>query len=565
MADNRETSRSDEIFNVLNGLDVNKNEPSLQGDAVAPEASQTPHTSRFDNLDLSGDSLSFDAPSQSSGGLSLDNDPGLGFGNEAAPEYVPESVPETAPESNFAAEELDSIPVSLFGHLSEEGNTAPESTASSGAFSHFTEHVGESIPLPEEAAEEAENENEEDDDEKESSVTKVGKAFQKISAIPKAIIYILCVLIVSAYLSYFVITVGNDVFALVTESREVTVTLTENMTHKDVGKLLKDEGVIEYSWVYELYMKYRSDGDSSSEYIPGEYKVNTDYNYSQLIYALTSSTTKREVVRITIPEGFTIDQIIDLLVSNGVGTREEYVEAINNYPYKWEFVQQLEELGYSEHRKYRLEGYLYPDTYDFYTTEDEVYVINKMLAAFNAKFWQDFNHKGQNGTSYRSEMLEKYNMTFDDIVVLASMVQSEGGTAEDFYYVSHVFHNRLSKPDTFPYLESDATIQYVLPERVDSTELDVNLDTPYNSYTNKGLPPGAISSPGLDALHAALFPTKPLNESGKEFTAYYFVSNNAGKTYYAATLSGHNKNVAQAKKDNEEMKEGNYVDPDADE
>ncbi len=546
MADNKETSRSDEIFNVLNDLRDDSTESNRHDSAVAPENTALSNDHQ-DDIDAMIDILNSGRRPQAVENVESDD--------EIVIKYDPDSE----------REDLSNIPVSLFGHLSDEGNSVESVPASEDSLSsHFTEHDGEDIPLPEEENEAGEEDAEEE--EKDSSVKKVGRAFQKISVIPKAIIYILLVVIVSAYLSYFIITVGNDVFALVTESREVTVTLKADMTHEEVGELLESEGIIEYAWVYELYMKYRSDGDASTKYIAGEHTINTDYNYSQLIYALTASSSKREVVRVTIPEGYTVDQIIELLVEKGVGSREDYVEAINNYPYKWEFVQQLTELGYSEHRKYRLEGYLYPDTYDFYTTEDEVYVINKMLAAFNTKFWQDFNHKGQNGTSYRSEMLEKYNMTFDDVIVLASMVQSEGGTAEDFYYISHVFHNRLKKPDDFPYLESDATIQYVLPEReTDSSQINVGLDDPYNTYKYKGLPPGAISNPGLDALHAALFPTKPLDDREKEFTAYYFVSNDAGKTYYAATLSGHNKNVAQVKKDNEAMDKGDYVDPDADE
>lgn len=146
-------------------------------------------------------------------------------------------------------------------------------------------------------------------------------------------------------------------------------------------------------------------------------------------------------------------------------------------------------------------------------------------------------------------------MSFDDLVTLASMIQSEGGTVEDFEYISSVFHNRLANKQNFPKLESDATIQYVLPERIkDSTQLDVSYDSPYNTYLYDGLPPGAISNPGTDALMAAVFPVSPMN--GR---AYFFVSNNAGKTYYAQTLAAHNKNVARVKKENAEIEAGTYV------
>ncbi len=555
MADNKENSRSDEIFEILQ--DFRDDPPKESGDQIdnvqntdipSPETAEAQSYDTSDDIDEILDILS--------AGLAARN------GTEPSSD---------ASENQDEPYSDGEIPVSIFSHLSDESEIAENMPAPSGEInSHFSDATDD-IPLPPEEEEIPEEETDEDaeedeeETEKEHPLFKVGNIFQKMSAVPKAIIYIIIILVVSAYLSYYIITIGNDIFALVTTSREVTVTIDDGMTHEDVGQLLEEKEIIEYGWVYELYMSYRGDGDSSTEYISGEYKLNTNMNYSQIITLLTAKTSNREIVRVTIPEGYTVDQIIDTLVEKGIGTREGYIEAINNYPYKWEFVEQLTELSYSENRKYRLEGYLYPDTYDFYTTESEVYVINKMLAAFDNRFWKDFNQKSYDGNSYRSMMLEEYGLTFDDVIVLASMIQSEGGTAEDFYYISHVFHNRLSHPNDFPFLESDATIQYVLPEReTDSSEIDIGLDNPYNTYKYKGLPPGAISNAGLDALNAALFPTKPMDSDGDEFTAYYFVSNDAGKTYYATTLNGHNKNVAQVKKDNAAMDEGTYVDPDND-
>ena len=474
---------------------------------------------------------------------------------DSIPDDAPEEVPaDTSVREENLPEEAE-IPASIFDHLSDEGEIEIEKSLpqTEEVNTHFTEEDEPSPELPHE------DDEDDEEEEKDSKVKKVGRFFRGASFIPKAVVYIALVLIAAAYLSYYIITIGNDVFALVTDSREVTLTLEEGADDESVAKLLQDNGIIEYGWVYELYMKYRDDGDSEEEYILGEHTLNTNFNYSQIITALTTGNTTREVVRVTIPEGYTTQQIIDMLVEKGVGQRDDYVEAINNYPYKWDFVQQLEDIGYSEDRIYRLEGYLYPDTYDFYTTEDEVYVINKMLNAFYDKFWKDFVKTDDNGESFQTIMLEEYGMTFDDVVVLASMVQSEGGTAEDFYYVSYVFHNRLSHPETFPRLESDATIQYVLPERItDSTQLDISYETPYNTYRYDGLPPGAISNPGLDALSAVLFPEAPKDDDGDDIRAYYFVANNAGKTYYAATESGHENNKAQAKADNEAIEAGTY-------
>ncbi len=526
MADKKENSRADDLFEILSEFNDEK------GVEVSEKLQSKEEPENVSNVDEILEILSKGS-------------------SKIEPTFEEKPQEET---------EEPEIPVAIFSHLSEESDSTQTPSASpiGENLPHFSDHFSDddgSVPLPpvEEAPPEPKVK------ERKSALSIIASIFRNIAIVPKAAIYIVLILLASAYLSYYIITIGNDVFALVTDTREVTITIQEGATHETVGELLEEKGVIQYGWVYEIYMEYRQDGDSSSEYIPGDYKLNTNYNYSQIITALTSNLVKREIVRVTIPEGFTADQIIDLLVKSGVGQREDYIEAINNYPYKWEFVQLLEETGYSENRKYRLEGYLYPDTYEFYTTESEVYVINKMLNAFNDKFWKDFVRENSEGESYKGTMLEKYGLNFDDLIVLASMVQSEGGTVDDFYAISYVFHNRLSHPSTFPKLESDATIQYVLPERIsDSEELDPNYESPYNTYLYDGLPPGAISSPGLDALYAAMFPVAPLSSSGKDIDAYFFVSNDAGKTYFASSKSSHEKNVAQVKADNEAIENGTY-------
>lgn len=372
---------------------------------------------------------------------------------------------------------------------------------------------------------------------------KIWYAASNMSFLAKAVIYVAVVCIISAYMSYYAITIANDVFAFVKSDREITVNVPENATDKEIAYLLEKNGLIEYDWVFELYLIYKTD-DTPNSYIPGEKKLNSTMNYNQLIDALTTEPFVNEQISITIPEGFTVDEIIDLLVEKGIGTREGYVEAINNYPYKHEFVVLLDENGYPETRKYRLEGYLYPDTYFFYKSSAEYIVINKMLNNFQDKFWRHLE-------VFKAD-IEKHNMSVDDIVTLASMIQAEAKLFIDFESVSYVFHNRLTHPGTFPYLQSDATIQYVLEEHVeDFTQEQLDLDNPYNTYKYAGLPPGAICNPGYDALSAAIYPDTPIDSDGNSVNAYYFVSNKAGKTYYAETKAQHDRNKLTVKKENE--------------
>ncbi len=430
-----------------------------------------------------------------------------------------------------------------------------------GLSSHFTDCQGDEPPLPEgeEPTEEEEDEEEEEEVFDEYAglskpvriLKRIGNAIADLNFIPKAVLYVAIVLICAAFLAYYVLTIGNDIFALVKGDTDITVTIPEDATLEEVAELLQEHGLIEYDWMFSIYLGQSGDGEEV-EFIPGEHVLNTSMNYSQLFSALTTPLRVREVVTLTFPEGFTVDEIINLFVKNGIGTREGFVEAINEYPYKHEFVELLEEQGWSDNRVYRLEGYLYPDTYSFYTDTEEYLAINKLLNNFNAKIWLDWK------TTYAA-FYEESGWTFDNIITLSSMVEAEGKTAEDFEYISYVFHNRMNHSASFPLLESDATIQYALElagmDRIqDASEIDKSFPSPYNTYINEGLPPGAICNAGLDAMLAAIYPYPPYDEDDDMIDAYYFVSNNRGETYYAATLSGHLKNKERVQRENEEMK-----------
>ena len=474
-------------------------------------------------------------------------------------EFVPkkssfkqETPAETAPEP-----EADPLSETAALHFLER---SPEEEETELLASHLESATGEEPPLPADPDEEEEDEEEDEDEDDEYAgmpkwkkfFCKLGNGILHLSFLPKALIYVAVVLIAAAYLSYYVIEIGNDVFALVTGNEEVSLSIPEEATEAEVSKLLLDKGLIDYEWPFKLFLKYYGK-DEEIKFISGDHVMNMSMNYSQILNALTTVKRERVVVTLTFPEGFTVDEIIDLFLKNGIGTREGFVEAINNYPYKHEFVRLLDENGYPKDRSYRLEGYLYPDTYDFYTDSEEYLCINKLLNNFNDKVWVDWK-------SDYAEVAEKEGYSLDDIVTLASLIQCEGKTAEDFEYISQVFHNRLRHPDSFPNLESDATIQYAfelagLEREKDSSQIDLSFDSPYNTYLHAGLTPGAICNPGMDSILAAIYPSKPLDDNDKEIDVYFFVSNNAGKTYYAATKSQHDRNVRRVEEENKKMKE----------
>lgn len=368
----------------------------------------------------------------------------------------------------------------------------------------------------------------------------------------KTLIYICAVLIISVILATTIIQVANDIYAFEKDDINVDFYIPEGADSRDVAKLLKDAGIIRYPSVFAMYAEREF---KNSKYYSGEYnsgsikivfvneteqnKVVTDGNYAEYIQLtkeedktkkplnydrilslIAHSTYKpRESVRVTIPEGFTVDDIITLLVEKGVGSRKEYVEAIQNYDYNYEFVKQIPA---NPERKYRLEGYLFPDTYDFFTDESEVSVINKLLSNFEVKF-EDVYY----------EHAEELGMNIDEVITLASILQKEARYAQDFPLMSSIFHKRLKNNYK---LESDATILYVIN---DYESEEKAAESAYNSYKTVGMIPGPISNPGHEAISAAFYP--------ESTSYYYFFSLKSGETVYSKSFSEHSAKLSKAK------------------
>lgn len=355
-----------------------------------------------------------------------------------------------------------------------------------------------------------------------------------LSGLLRFLIYIVCVVGISVLLAAVFINVANDVFAFVKSEEAVTVEIPENASTADISKLLGKNGIVEYPTIFKLYTDLKKNKSSyyTDGYKAGSFELSPSMNYDDLIYTLSKNSATREIVRLTFPEGATIDEIIDILIKGGVkNTKEQYIDIINNYDFDYRFINELDTENFKKGRKYRLEGYLFPDTYDFYTDASALAVIDKFLVNFNNKFDSSFY-----------DAAKAHNMTVDEIVTIASLVEKESRRAEDSGYISSVFHNRLRNSATYPYLQSDATVQYAFPERKSKlTPEDLEYDTPYNTYKYKGLPPSAIANPGLDSITNALYP--------EDSSYYYFVANSKGETLFAKTLDGHNANIAMIQKD----------------
>ncbi|MBO4220346.1 MAG: endolytic transglycosylase MltG [Clostridia bacterium] len=373
------------------------------------------------------------------------------------------------------------------------------------------------------------------------SPTKEKKAERNVTtpkSILKALVYIVAVLTVSIILSYVGIIIANDAFAFVKPDEYFNVTIPELTTTSELADILHQEGIIKFPLIFKIYC---GRGGKTAEFVAGDYVVNANSSYDEL-FAQFQKSLKRETVRIAFPEGSTVDEVIALLVENEVGTAEGFKEVINNYDFSEYDFSFMDELEMTPERYYRLEGYLFPDTYYFYKSrgieegdgiylyQDEVNAIVKFLERFDQIFTEDLKLRA-----------EELKMSIDEVVTLASLIEKEGKFVVDFDKISSVFHNRLNNKTYFPMLQSDATIVYAMQLQLgerpsEITGNDLAFNDPYNTYLHPGLPPGAIANPGYNAITCALYP------SNTDY--YYFVSKKDGTMLFARTEQEHLQNSA---------------------
>ncbi|MBO5929621.1 MAG: endolytic transglycosylase MltG, partial [Clostridia bacterium] len=264
----------------------------------------------------------------------------------------------------------------------------------------------------------------------------------------KAFLYAACVFLLSGVLTYFIVTGGLDFTGLNRSERMVDITVKEGADTKTIVSMLKEEGLIEQPAVFRLYILLTGTGKNWKE---GQYSVSPNMGYKLLTRTLQAAK-ERESVSVLIPEGFTIDKIAKRLEQNKVCTAAEFYRAVNEVDYSkdYSFLKDSKKSTKYSARVYKLEGYLFPDTYQFYVGCSGETVVRKMLDNFNTRV----------GTNIRSVMSAK-GVKMDDIIVLASIVQGEAANKVDMLNVARVLDNRLKNNTEFPKLQCDSTGDYI--------------------------------------------------------------------------------------------------------
>ncbi len=294
--------------------------------------------------------------------------------------------------------------------------------------------------------------------------------------------------------------------------KEMAVSIPRGTGPRAVSRLLADAGVIDEAVDFERYIHYYR--RASGQIKAGELAFRDNMTPRQVLDVLLAGTPVTHSV--TIPEGLRIDEVAELYSQAGLANKAKFVSRSRDKT----FVKSLGLPGDS------LEGFLFPDTYKFRKDTPLDEILGKMVAGYRQVFNAEWHKRAR-----------EIGMSELQVVTLASIVEKETGAASERALISGVFHNRLR--DNWR-LDTDPTVIYAVLLARGSfsgnlTQSDLKIDSPYNTYRHKGLPPGPICNPGREAIEAALFPEKT--------KYFFFVSKNDGTHFFCPTLACHNAAV----------------------
>lgn len=339
------------------------------------------------------------------------------------------------------------------------------------------------------------------------------------------VIYGLLILGVSGFLASMLLVFVLDSMAINRTEKTTDIEIVAGSTTSDIADLLVEKGLIDNAFCFRVYSRISG---ADGKWQVGAFTVSPDMGYATLVETL-QTMIPRNTVTVTIPEGYTVEEIARLLEDNGVCESKSFYDAVVYGQYDYDFVQAIPTAqDGKEHtgRIYRLEGYLFPDTYNFYVGSSGETVVGRMLENFNNKL-----------TAELRQQIADRGWTIDQAIIIASLVEGEAASKEDMEKVSKVLQNRMEPGSGYPKLELCSTRDYVkaiLPS-IDGIAVT---SVAYNTYERTGLPVGAINNPGLQALTAALNPSTAEDMQ----KCYFFATDyNTGITYFSKTFKEHEK------------------------
>ena len=322
--------------------------------------------------------------------------------------------------------------------------------------------------------------------------------------------------------------VANSLQPTEPSDESVRVSIPSGIGSNQIAKLLEEHGIIRDAMIFRYYLVVKKQGD---RFQAGDYDLTPGMTLDQIILVLNrGETVKTEVMRFTIPEGFTVQQIAERLEVMGLADANAFL-ALANEPEAWKGMS-ASQIPDDSRIRHRLEGYLFPETYELKKESTEADIIGVMLEELDKKLaalpadWQ--------------EQLNALGLSLHELLTVASLIEREVVLDEERPIVAGVIYNRLKRGQM---LQIDATVQYSLDKPKERLyEKDLQVESPYNTYRYNGLPPGPIASPSLASIRAALYPA--------ETPYYYYVTKKDGSQghLFAETFEQHRRNIAESQK-----------------
>lgn len=370
---------------------------------------------------------------------------------------------------------------------------------------------------------------------------KKGPGLFGIPHILATVIWLMIILAIGTTLGRFLWVCAADVLAFGREDKDVTVSVTSEDDMESIAQKLHSVGLVRYP---KLFLLYADLTDAEEDITTGTFTLNTIYDYHALVSQMSPRSGNRVVVEdVLIPEGYNCRQIFALLEEKGICKAVD----LEKYAAEGELSEYWFLEGVARGDKYCLEGFLFPDTYDFYENSTPRAALEKMLDGFEYRVNETLREKipalnerltammRKNGDS--EEFIAAHQFDIRDVVNVASLIEKETASNQESYRIASVIYNRLFNWGNTPrYLNIDATVIYALGGKSDLTAEDMSVDSPYNTYTNTGMTPGPIANPGLASIEAALNP---------EDTSYYYyvLDPQNGVHQFSSTLAEHENRI----------------------
>ncbi len=355
-------------------------------------------------------------------------------------------------------------------------------------------------------------------------------------------VWLVMVLMMGIVLSQVMMVGINDMLAVNREenSQSVKITIPPNSTIEQIGAILEEKGVIERA---DFFVMYANTTTSVEDFNSGDFIIETGKDYEAIINFLQSNVNRTDIVTVQITEGMNVLEIANKLKDEKViSDTQSFLDICKSDDFDDSF-EFLKAIKNTDSRYYKLEGYLFPDTYDFYVNEDPEDVVMKMLNNFeNRVYGTKDRYFGSKKSVTLDSLVPGTGYTMDEIITIASIIQAEAANEEDMYNISSIIHNRLKNGVEMgvAQLNCDCTVYYPYREKSDVPDsIKDTYKSRYNTFNFNGLPPGPICNPSLKAILAAIEPN--------DTNYYYFchdTSEDGSIPYYATTLSEHEYNLS---------------------